>query len=71
MQILKLYKYMRENGGVTVSPNKPDCEYTEMYRIIADDGKMLTNGDIVTPCTDVESVEGWEEIDISNTEVSV
>jgi hypothetical protein len=55
---------MRENGGVTVSPNKPDCEYTEMYRIVADDDKILVNGDIVTPCLDVESIEGWEEIDI-------
>ena len=71
MQIIKLYKYVRENGGVTVSPNKPDCDYTEMYRIVADEGKVLINGGIVTPCIDVESVEGWEEIDISNTEVDV
>ena len=63
MQIINLYKYAREGGGTTVSPNKPNTEYTEMYRLVADEGKMLTNGIVTTPCTDVESVEGWEEID--------
>jgi hypothetical protein len=24
---------------------------------------MLTNGDIITPCVDVESIDGWAEID--------
>lgn len=63
MQIINLYKYIREDGGVTVSPNKPDCDYTEMYRLIADEGKVLTNGEIVTPCIDVESTDGWVEIE--------
>lgn len=63
MQIINLYKYERADGGVTVSPIKPDCEYTEMYRLVADEGKVLTNGEIVTSCTDVESTDGWVEID--------
>ena len=63
MQIIPLYKYERENGGTTVSPIKPKCEYTEMYRLIADEGKALTNGDIITSCVDVENIEGWTEID--------
>ena len=63
MQIITLYKYIREDGGTTVSPVKPDCEYTEMYRIVSDEGKVLVNGDITTTCTDVASTEGWEEID--------
>lgn len=63
MQIIPLYKYKRESGGTTVSPIKPNCEYTEMYRLVADEGKALTNGDIITTCADVESVEGWYEID--------
>ena len=37
MQIINLYKYTREDGGVTVSPIKPDCEYTDMVRLVADD----------------------------------
>lgn len=63
MQIINLYKYERADGGITVSPIKPDCEYTEMYRLVADEGKVLTNGEIVTSCIDVESTEGWVEID--------
>lgn len=63
MQVINLYKYIREDGGVTVSPIKPDCEYTEMFRIVADEGKVLVKGDVVTTCADVESIEGWEEID--------
>ena len=62
MQIINLYKYIREDGGTTVSPNKPNCEYTEMFRIIADDGKILVNGDVITSCADVKSLDGWEEI---------
>ena len=64
MQTIPLYKYRREGGGVTVSPSKPDCEYTEMYRLIADEGKALTQDGVnTTACTDVESAEGWYEVD--------
>ena len=42
MQIVPLYRYMRTDGGVTVSPSKPDGEYTFMYRIIAGDGMLVT-----------------------------
>lgn len=63
MQVITLYKYQREDGGVTVSPIKPDTEYTETLRLVADEGKVLVKGEIITPCADVESVEGWTEID--------
>jgi hypothetical protein len=63
MQIINLYKYIRKDGGTTVSPVEPDCEYAEMFRLIADKGKVLVKGDILTSCTDVDSTEGWEEID--------
>lgn len=63
MQIVKIYKYNRIGGGVTVSPIKPDIEYTEMYRLVADEKKVLINGEITTTCTDVESTAGWAEID--------
>lgn len=63
MQIINLYKYIREDGGVTVSPKKPDGDYTEMYRLVADEGKVLTNGEITTPCKDVGSIIGWTEMD--------
>lgn len=62
MQIIPLYKYEREEGGITVSPMKPDGTYTEMFRIVAEEGMVLVNGDIVTSCTDVESLDGWGEV---------
>ena len=63
MQVITLYKYVRKDGGTTVTPKKPKGEYTEMSRLIADEGKLLSNGDIVTSCVDVESVDGWQEVD--------
>lgn len=73
MQIIPLYKYERDNGGITVSPMKPDGAYTEMFRIVADEGMVLTNGDISTSCTDVDSLDGWKEVeggeDISGEEL--
>lgn len=63
MQIINLYRYMREDGGITVSPIKPDCGYIAMFRLVADDGKVLVKDDICTSCVDVASTEGWEEID--------
>ena len=72
MQKIILYKYVRDDGGVTVSPIKPECEYTEMTRLVADEGKLLSNGVIETSCADVETVEGWYEIDDeSDTEIIV
>lgn len=63
MQTIKLYKYERAEGGVTISPTKPNAEYTEMLRLVADEGKALTmDRKEFTPCVDVESIEGWYEI---------
>lgn len=64
MQIINLYKYERENGGVTVSPVKPDGEYTEMVRLVADEGKVLTqDGEHFTSCIDTDTADGWYEVD--------
>lgn len=63
MQMIALYKYERDGGGITVSPEKPDKTYTLMYRLVADEGKILTNGETMTPCIDVDGTDGWDEID--------
>ena len=68
MKIVNLYKYIRDDGGATVSLVKPNAEYVEMFRLIADEGKELMNGDVRTPCIDVEHTEGWTEIDAESTE---
>lgn len=61
MQKITLYRYTRPDGGVTVSPIKPDCEYTEMFRLVADEGMILRKGDVVTSCIDTDSADGWVE----------
>lgn len=72
MKIVKLYKYTREGGGTTVSPIKPNCEYIEMYRIYADEGKVLTKDGVnTTTCADVESTNGWYEVDYVPEEIEV
>ena len=64
MTIKTLYRYEREEGKITVSTDKPDTEYTELYRIIADEGKAVTkNGVDLYPVVDVESTDGWYEVD--------
>ena len=62
MQKITLYKYARADGGTTVSPNKPEGEYTEKYRLIADEGKVLTDGETITSCIDTYEVEKWQEV---------
>lgn len=64
MQSITLYKYKRADGGVTISPVKPDGEYNEMVRLVADEGKVLTNdGENFTYCIDTDTAEGWYEVD--------
>ena len=65
MEIKLLYRFLREDGGITESPDKPDvAEYTTRYRLIASDGKLLTDGTTETFCIDVDSTDGWTEIDV-------
>ena len=63
MEIKPLYRFLREDGGFTESPDKPDvAEYITRYRLIASDGKLLTDGTTETYCIDVDSADGWSEI---------
>lgn len=69
MEIIKLYKYIRPEGGVTVSPVMPEGEYTEMVRLVADEGKLLTkDGENLTSCVDTDTSEGWYEVDAPKEE---
>lgn len=71
MQQVILYRYRRPDGGVTISPDKPDCEYTTLTRLIADEGKDLTrDGTHRYSCIDTTLVEGWYEIDALEPEES-
>lgn len=69
MIIKELYRYRRENGGVTVSTQKPDgveCEIT--YRLIADNGMELVKGDVRTSCIDTDDKDGWTEEEMPEDE---
>lgn len=63
MQIITLYKIIRADGGITVTPNKPDEYESILYRLVADEGKELIKGDIKTECIDTDNSEGWIERD--------
>lgn len=70
MQIIKLYRYEREGGGVTVSPVKPDGEYVELVRLVADEGEALTlDGVNMTSCVDTDAADGWYEVDDTTEEL--
>lgn len=64
MEIRTLYKYVRPNGGITVSLQKPDSEYSIMYRVVASDGMLVTrDGEDKYSVIDTDSPEGWYEVE--------
>ena len=63
MQKITLYRFNRPDGGVTVSPVKPETDYTELFRLVADEGMVLTDGETVTYCTDTENPGAWSEVE--------
>lgn len=64
MQVKTLYRYERKPNCVTISTLKPlDVEYTETYRLVADEGKILFKDGVETFCVDTDIVDGWEEKD--------
>lgn len=68
MQTITLYRYTRSDGGITTSPIKPDTPFDLRYRLIADEGKALTDGTTVTTCTDTDKPDAWTEIDAPGEE---
>ena len=63
MQKITLYRFIRPDGGVSVSPAKPDAEYTELFRLVADEGMTLTDGTNFTSCTDTDNPGAWSEVE--------
>lgn len=63
MQTIKLYRHTRPDGGVTVSTVKPESgDVTELYRLIANEGYLLTDGTSTTPCVDTDTPDAWAEV---------
>ena len=60
-----LYRYKTEKYTVD-SLTKPDCEYIERARLIADEGKMLTkDGEKLASVVDVDKddASNWYEVE--------
>ena len=63
MRTINLYKYV-ETNGIVVTPHARNEEDTpDSYRLIADEGKILKNGEILTYCVDTHTINDWIEID--------
>ena len=65
MKIVELYKYENDDGSISISPeNRPggiNIEYK--YRLIADEGKVITGGENTFYCIDTEDVGQFFEIE--------
>lgn len=72
MTIKNLYKIIRPDGGVTISTTKPDGDYIPYLRLVADEGKAMTNGTLSCPVIDVpEGDQGlWTEIEDGEAEMT-
>ena len=55
-------------GKTTASIIEPQTPYTTMYRVIADEGKRLTNGTEEYTVIDTDSLDGWYEVADSDAE---
>lgn len=64
MTIKELYKYENTDGSYSVSPiQREETDIPYMFRVIADEGKILTDGINTTPCIDTHTPEIYTEID--------
>lgn len=64
MTIKNLYRYENTDGSISISPiQREETDTPYMYRVIADEGKVLTDGTNITPCTDTHTPEIYTEID--------
>ena len=72
MTIKQLYEIIRPDGGVTISTAEPDGPYVPYLRLIADEGKILTNGTVQVPAVDVPFGDQglWTEIDDEDEEMT-
>lgn len=62
MQTIELY-YYKDAGKTTITPVKrSDNDPVYAYRLIAEEGMELTNGEDRVPCIDTHTVEDWEEV---------
>lgn len=58
------YTYLGTNGTITSPVHLEDIYYTIKYRLVADKGYVLTNGNAIVKTITVpaEEVSNWKEI---------
>ena len=59
MKKIKLYRV-----GNTVSPIKPNEAYETLWRLVADEGRALYDGENTVPAIDTEAPDKWNEVAI-------
>lgn len=63
MKTIKLYK-ITDGNKVTVTPKKPSkAGYRTLSRLVADEGKILVNGDKRSTVIDTDTPADWTEVD--------
>lgn len=64
MKKIKAYKYLGRNGILVSRVLIEDAKNYPMMELIADKGKILTNGEakVHSITVDMEEVSNWEEI---------
>lgn len=65
MQQYKRYRYLGTNGVIETEIELPGVYNTTFYRLVADEDKLLTNGEITVPSVNVSEKElaNWTEVD--------
>ena len=60
-----LYRYVGRNGLITSLIHLEDAKFYPMYRLIADEGKILTDGKLKVKSIDIfaEDLGKWTEIE--------
>lgn len=65
MTKVKYYRYLGMNGFIETMVELPGVYNTSFYRLIADEGKQLTNGELTVPSINVseKDLDSWTEVD--------
>ena len=63
-----LYRYERDGGGYTVSPERPEGKhYNVRWRLIAEEGRASTDGETIVTVIDVQhrkDCETWRDCNL-------
>jgi hypothetical protein len=62
-----IYRYQRPDGGYTVTPVKPEGGYNIRWRLIAEEGMAITNGETTVTVIDVihrKDCEAWTDCEL-------